>query len=84
LVWAVSAPFSYSKTNTEAYMKILVTIGEVSNRVDAMNQDCHDQLVDVPVISFDSLQTIKIGDERHTLRTLAQRSIAWGLGIPYN
>jgi hypothetical protein len=65
-------------------MKILVTIGEVSNRVDAMNQDCPDQLVDVPVISFDSLQTIKIGDERHTLRTLAQRSIAWRLGIPYN
>jgi hypothetical protein len=27
---------------------------------------------------------MKIGDERHTLRTVAQRSIAWRLGIPYN
>ena len=29
-------------------MKSLVTIGEVSNRVDALNQDCFDQLIDVP------------------------------------
>jgi hypothetical protein len=27
---------------------------------------------------------MKIGDERHNLRTVAQRSIAWRLGIPYN
>jgi len=38
----------------------------------------------VPEISFDSLQTMRIGDERHTMRTMAQRSIAWRLGIPYN
>jgi hypothetical protein len=49
-----------------------------------MNKDCHDALVDVPAISFDSLEMMKIGDERHTLRTVAQRSIAWRLGIPYN
>jgi hypothetical protein len=68
----------------EAYMKSLVTIGEVSNRVDALNQDCHDKLIDVPTISFDSLQTMKIEGERHMLRTMAQRSIAWRLGIPFN
>jgi hypothetical protein len=62
----------------------MTTLGEVSDRVDAMNQNCHDALVDVPVISFESLETMKIGDERHTLRTVAQRSIAWRLGIPYN
>jgi len=62
----------------------LTTLGEVSDRVDAMNQNCHDALVDVPAISFESLETMKIGDERHTLRTVAQRSIAWRLGIPYN
>jgi len=65
-------------------MKTMTTLGEVSNRVDAMNQDCHDKLIDVPSISFDSLQTMKIGDEHHTLRTMAQRSIAWRLGIPFN
>jgi hypothetical protein len=68
----------------EAYMKSLVTIGEVSNRVDAMNQGCCDRLVDVPAISFDSLNAMRIGDDRHTLRTVAQRSIAWRLGIPFN
>jgi hypothetical protein len=62
----------------------MMTLGAVSDRVDAMNQNCHDALVDVPAISFESLQTMKIGDERHTLRTVAQRSIAWRLGIPYN
>jgi hypothetical protein len=62
----------------------LTTLGEVSDRVDTMNRECHDALVDVPAISFESLNTIKIGDERHTLRTVAQRSIAWRLGIPYN
>jgi hypothetical protein len=62
----------------------MTTLGEVSDRVDSMNKDCHDALVDVPAISFESLNTMKIGDERHTLRTVAQRSIAWRLGIPYN
>ena len=62
----------------------MTTLGEVSDRVDAMNQNCHDALVDVPAISFESLETMKIGGERHTLRTVAQRSIAWRLGIPFN
>jgi hypothetical protein len=62
----------------------ITTLGEVSDRVDALNKDCHDALVDVPAISFESLETMKIGDERHTLRTVAQRSIAWRLGIPHN
>jgi hypothetical protein len=62
----------------------MTTLGEVSDRVDSMNQNCHDALVDVPAISFESLETMKIGDERHTLRNVAQRSIAWRLGIPFN
>ena len=68
----------------EAHIKSLVTIGEVSNGVDAMNQDCFDRLVDVPDISFASLDCMRIGGDEHTLRTVAQRSIAWRLGIPYN
>ena len=62
----------------------MTTLAEVSDRVDSMNQNCHDALVDVPAISFDSLEVMKIGDERRALRTVAQRSIAWRLGIPYN
>jgi hypothetical protein len=68
----------------ETYMKSLVTIGEVSNRVDAVNQGCFDRLTDVSDISFISLQRMRVGDEEHTLRTVAQRSIAWKLGIPFN
>jgi hypothetical protein len=65
-------------------MNFMTTLAEVSNRVDALNQNCFDKLVDVPTISFDSLQTMKIEGERHVLRTMAQRSIAWRLGIPFN
>ena len=65
-------------------MKSLVTIGEVSNRVDAMNQGCFDRLTDVSDISFISLERMRVGDDEHTLRTVAQRSIAWRLGIPFN
>jgi hypothetical protein len=65
-------------------MNFMTTLAEVSNRVDALNHNCHDKLIDVPAISFDSLQTMKIEGEHHTLRTVAQRSIAWRLGIPFN
>jgi hypothetical protein len=65
-------------------MKTMTTLAEVSDRVDVLNQNCHDKLIDVPSISFDSLQTMKIDGERHLLRTMAQRSIAWRLGIPFN
>ena len=49
-------------------MKSLVTIGEVSNRVDALNQNCFDKLVDVREISFASLDRMRIGGDEHTLR----------------
>jgi hypothetical protein len=65
-------------------MNKITTLGKVFNRVDALSQNCFDQLIDVPDISFDSLDTMKIGNETHTLRTIAQRSIAWRLGIPFN
>jgi hypothetical protein len=65
-------------------MNFMTTLAEVSNRVDALNQNCNDKLIDVPAISFDSLQTMKIEGDEHTLRTVAQRSIAWRLGIPFN
>ena len=65
-------------------MKTMTTLGEVSNRVDASNQNCHDKLIDVPAISFHSLQTMKIDNESHPLRIMAQRSIAWRLNIPFN
>lgn len=65
-------------------MKNLTTISKVWDRIDEMNRYCHDHLIDVSDISFDSLETMKIGSDQHNLRTIAQRSIAWRLGIPFN
>jgi hypothetical protein len=65
-------------------MNFMTTLAEVSNRVDALNQNCFDRLVDVPEISFVSLDRMRIGGDEHTLRTVAQRSISWRLGIPFN
>jgi hypothetical protein len=62
----------------------MTTLGEVFNRVDAMNQNCFDRLVDVPEISFASLDRMRIGGDEHILRNIAQKSIAWRLGIPFN
>ena len=64
--------------------KNLTTLGKVWDRVDELNRYCHDNLIDVADISFDSLENIKIGNDQHNLRTVAQRSIAWRLGIPFN
>jgi hypothetical protein len=64
--------------------KNLTTLEKVWDRVDELNRYCHDNLIDVSDISFDSMDTMKIGHESHTLRTIAQRSIAWRLGIPFN
>jgi hypothetical protein len=65
-------------------MKTMTTLAEVSNRVDALNQNCFDKLVDVPEISFASLDRMRIGGDEHTLRYIAQKSICWRLGIPFN
>jgi hypothetical protein len=64
-------------------MNKVTTLGKVFNRVDALSENCFDQYVDVKDISFDNLDSVKIVDESHPLRTIAQRSITWRLGIPF-
>ena len=63
-------------------MKI-TTLEKVFNRVDALSQNCFDQNVYVKDISFENLDSVNIAGESHPLRTIAQRSIAWRLGIPF-
>jgi len=65
-------------------MNNITTLENVFQRVDAMFQTCHDSLIPVKDISFDNLDTIKIAGSAHPLKPIAQRSIAWRLGIPYN
>ena len=64
-------------------MKNLTTLGKVWDRVDELNRYCHDNLIDVADISFDSIEFMKIGNDQHNLKTIAQRSISNRLGIPY-
>ena len=60
----------------------MTTLGKVSARVDQLSENCIDHLVPVKDISFDSLESIKISNEVHPMRTIAQQSIANRLGIP--
>ena len=65
-------------------MNNITTLENVFQRVDATFQTCHDSFIPVADISFDDLDTIKIAGSTHPLKPIAQRSIAWRLGIPYN
>lgn len=62
----------------------LTTLETVFNRVDAMAANHVDHFVDVTNLEFENLKTVKIGGNAHPLRPIAQRSIAWRLGIPLN
>jgi len=64
--------------------KNMTTLGRVSDRVNDLSMNCHDNLVKVEDISFDSLETVRIAKEPHLLRPLAQQSAACRLGTPIN
>ena len=61
----------------------LTTLGKVFDRIDEMSAGCYDQNIDVPDISFDNLDVLRIAGEPHQIRPVAQRSISNRLGIPY-
>jgi len=60
----------------------MTTLEKVSVRVDQLSEYCTDHLVPVKDISFDSLESVKISNEVHPMRPIAQQSIANRLGIP--
>ena len=64
-------------------MKKMTTLGKVFDRVDELSRNCTDKLIKVKEISFDNLESVKINGHRHPLRTIAQRSIAYRLAIPF-
>ena len=63
-------------------MQTMTTLGKVSARVEELSKSCTDHLVPVKDISFDSLESIRISNEVHPMRPIAQMSIANRLGIP--
>jgi len=64
-------------------MDKLTTLGEVAERVDSMSLECVDANIPVSDISFENIETVCIGNEKHIMKPIAQRSIAYRLGIPY-
>jgi hypothetical protein len=46
-------------------MQKLTTLGKVFDRVDEMSAACYDLNIDVPDISFDNLDVLRIAGEPH-------------------
>lgn len=63
-------------------MQNMTTLGRISTRVEELSKNCVDHLVPVEDISFNNLESIKISNEPHLMRPIAQQSIANRLGIP--
>jgi hypothetical protein len=63
-------------------MTNMTTLGKVSARVDELSKNCTDHLVPVKDIAFDSLESVKIANEVHPMKPIAQQSISARLGIP--
>ncbi len=60
----------------------MTTLEHVFSTIDHMSINCHDKFINVRDISFDSLETIKIGSDHHHLQSIAQQEIANRLGVP--
>lgn len=65
-------------------MRGMSTLGEVWQEVEQLSAHCYDELVPVDDISFEGLGEVLIAGEAFLLRPVAQRSLAYRLGIPMN
>ncbi|MGO9138136.1 MAG: hypothetical protein ACLQBC_10780 [Syntrophales bacterium] len=63
-------------------MSTMTSLGKVMDQVNKMSQNHTDELIPVKDIVFDNLETVSVAGEQHTLRLIAQQSIANRLGIP--
>jgi len=61
----------------------LRTLGEVRAEVNRMSETYWDEEIPVRDLKFDSLDTIRIDGEPHRLKPIAQKCIAWRLGMPH-
>ena len=78
-----ASPGIQSKWRITMKQQQLTTLGKVFDRIDEMSANCLDINIDVPDISFDNLDVLRIAGEPHEIRPVAQRSISNRLGIPY-
>ena len=59
------------------------TLGKLMDDIIRMSANCHDSLVPVDKIEFESLDTVRIDGACYGMRPLAQRGIANRLKVPY-
>ncbi len=59
-----------------------MTLSQVMEKAESMSRNHRDMNIKTSDISFDNLETVKIGSESHSLKPVAQQSIANRLGIP--
>lgn len=64
-------------------MQSLTTLGKVFDNVDKIAENCYDKFVSVHTLSFNSLDSVNIGSDLYTLGPVAQQSISYRLGIPF-
>ncbi len=62
---------------------LLITLKEVSDKVEKMSYQCSDRMVRVGSMAFHNLESILLDNYQYRLRTIAQRGIAARLGIPF-
>jgi len=60
----------------------LKTLGDVEQHVKALTKNYYDDYIPVKSLKFDNLNTVRIDGEKRTLRPMAQKGIAFRLGIP--
>ena len=63
-------------------MSTMTSLKKVMDQVHMMSENHTDELIPVKDISFDNLETVSVSGDYHTLRPIAQQSIANCLGIP--
>ncbi len=63
-------------------MTKMTTLGQVSDKVKTLSIDCTDIYVKTSKVTFGNIELVKIEDEPHYLRPVAQSQIAYRLGIP--
>jgi hypothetical protein len=63
-------------------MTNLNTLADVWNQVETRSMECWDSLIPVEDMRFESLEHLRIGSDSHALKPVAQREMAYRLGVP--
>lgn len=63
-------------------MKRMTTLGTITKRIEQLDKETWDELIDCRDLEFEALDTLDIAGQAHRLRPTAQGAIANRLGLP--